>query len=260
MTLNHTMTDVPAPSSASAGAAPGRDDAAIMVESAHVSYGSVQALQGVSLHVGHGETVAVIGANGAGKTTLLKAICGLVPLNDGRITVLGEPVADRAPFAIARQGVALVPEGRRVFPSLSVEDNLRVAAEGTRRQDAGDWSLARVYDLFPALKAHAGAPSPTLSGGQQQMLAVGRGLMANPEVLLLDELSLGLAPVAVQSVYDKLEEIRAAGITIVLVEQNVQQSLGFADRVYCLLTGRLSLEGCPEELSMDAVRNAYFGV
>jgi branched-chain amino acid transport system ATP-binding protein len=240
----------------------------LAVEAVDVSYGQLRALRGVSISVAAGEKVAIIGANGAGKSTLLRAICGLVPVASGRILFAGEPVESVLPHERVLLGTAMVPEGRRIFHSLSVEENLRVAEDGARVRerrgwrDAGGprWSLDRVYGLFPVLRERARKMGTQLSGGQQQMLAIGRALLSSPRLLLFDELSLGLAPVAIQPLYAALTEIHREGVTLVLVEQDVQRSLAFADRVYCLQTGRVKLQGRPADFSHEQIRNAYFGV
>jgi len=226
------------------------------VEGLDAHHGDLQALFAVSLAVDEGETVAVIGANGAGKSTLLAAVAGALPASAGTIRFAGDDVAGIASHRRVERGITLVPEGRRLFPSLSVEENLLV---GAFRGRPGPWTLDRVYDLFPLLRPLAGRSAATLSGGEQQAVAIGRGLMANPRLVLLDEVSLGLAPVVVAQLYGALGEIVAAGCTVVVVEQDVGQALGAADRVWCLLEGRVSLTGLPAELDPDAITAAYFG-
>ena len=221
-------------------------------------YGDFQALFGVSLVIEEGETVAIIGANGAGKSTLLKAICGL--LQSRRPTDIqfnGFPIGSLAPERIVALGIAMVPEGRRPFPSLNVEDNLRMGAYCGR---SGPWTLDRVFALFPDLAERRWAMSPTLSGGQQQMLAIGRALMTNPRLLLCDELSLGLAPIVIRDIYDAMPGIRAEGTTIVIVEQDIERALRAADRAYCMQKGRVTLEGRPGTLARDDIKLAYFGI
>jgi branched-chain amino acid transport system ATP-binding protein len=221
-------------------------------------YGSFQALFGVSLTVETGEAVAIIGANGAGKSTFLSAIAGLLPAPRGAITFDGRDLADLSAFEIARAGVALVPEGRRLFGSMSVEENLLIGGDANRRQ--GPWSLDRVYSLFPVLAERRRQSAKVLSGGQQQMTAIGRALMSNPRLLLCDELSLGLAPVVIRDIYSALDEIRSADVGIVLVEQDIGQAMKVSDRFYCFLHGKVTLSGSPAEASREAIHAAYFGL
>ncbi|HUP16752.1 MAG TPA: ABC transporter ATP-binding protein [Acidimicrobiia bacterium] len=220
-------------------------------------YGDFQALFDVSLVVRPGEIVAVIGSNGAGKSTLLKAIVGLVPAARVRITFDEDPIGGNGTDDIARRGIFLVPEGRRIFPSLSVEENLLIGAYNKR---SGPWNLDRVFGLFPSLERRRRHGGTELSGGEQQMLAIGRGLMANPRLLLLDELSLGLAPIIVKGIYAVIDTILAEGITLVIVEQDIQQATAVADRVYCLQRGRVALESATSELDKESLVAAYFGI
>ena len=220
-------------------------------------YGDFQALFGVSMTLQAGETVAVIGANGAGKSTLLKTICGLVPARSDAVVFDGRPIGGRPAAEIMQLGIAMTPEGRKLFPSLSVEENLLIGAD--RRKGSGHWRLSTVYELFPVLAERRAAPSTALSGGQQQMVAIGRALMSNPRLLLCDEISLGLAPVVIRDIYAALPAIRAQGTTVVIVEQDIVQALTVADKVYCLQEGRVTLEGAPAELSREAIHEAYFG-
>ncbi len=227
------------------------------VDSANSFYGDLQALFDVSIRVDDGEIVTIIGANGAGKSTLLRLIAGLATRMTGSVRYDGHPV-DRLPaYERVRQGISLVPEGRRIFPSLSVEENLRI---GAYRGRPGPWSLSSVYSLFPLLDAIRERSAAVLSGGEQQALAIGRALMANPRLLLLDELSLGLAPIVIRQIYATLPRIIAGGSAVLLVEQNIDQALATADRAYCLLEGRISLAGRPVELARADVTRAYFGV
>ena len=220
-------------------------------------YGDFQALFGVSISVGEGEVVAVIGANGAGKSTLLRTVAGLQPRTAGSLTFDGATLAGVPAHRRVALGISLVPEGRRIFPSLSVEENLLVGAQVAR---PGAWTVAAVLELFPLLGDKRRRGGSQLSGGEQQALAIGRGLMANPRLLLLDEVSLGLAPVVVRRIYEALPAIRAAGTTVVVVEQDIGQALRAADRVYCMLEGRVALEGVPAELDRERIATAYFGV
>jgi branched-chain amino acid transport system ATP-binding protein len=220
-------------------------------------YGDFQALFDVSVEVEEGETLAVIGANGAGKSTLLGAVAGSVAVASGTIRYAGEEIGRLPPHTRVELGISLVPEGRRIFPSLSAEENLLV---GGYRGRPGSWSLRKVYELFPLLEPLARRSGAKLSGGEQQALAIGRALMANPRLLLLDEVSLGLAPVVVKQLYEAIPAIAEAGTTILLVEQDVRQAIKAADRAYCLLEGRVSLQGRAAELSHEQVTAAYFGM
>ncbi|MEJ2379279.1 MAG: ABC transporter ATP-binding protein [Pseudolabrys sp.] len=219
-------------------------------------YGDFQALFGVSLHVDPGQVVAVIGANGAGKSTLLKTIAGLRAPRRGEIVFDGAPIAGAPAFAMVRRGIAMVPEGRRLFPSLTVEENLKIGGQ-TRRP--GPWTLERVYALFPVLAERRHLSAPALSGGQQQMASIARALMANPRLLLCDEISLGLAPIIVRDIYGRLPEIVAEGLSLIIVEQDIVQALNAAAHVYCLQEGRIALQGKAEELTREDISAAYFG-
>jgi branched-chain amino acid transport system ATP-binding protein len=220
-------------------------------------YGDFQVLFGVDLAVEAGEIVALIGANGAGKSTLLKTVCGLLPARREAILFDGAPIGGVAPGEIVRRGVALVPEGRRVFASLTAEENLLMGAFARRR---GPWTLDAVYQLFPALADRRRAPAASLSGGQQQMVAIGRALMTNPKLLLCDELSLGLAPVVVKQIYDALPGITAGGMTMIIVEQDVGAAQRVSSRLYCLQEGRVTLSGPSHALTRAQISQAYFGV
>jgi branched-chain amino acid transport system ATP-binding protein len=220
------------------------------------SYGDIQALFGIDLHLHAGETVAVIGANGAGKTTFLRSVTGLLRAAPEAIRFEGRPIGGQKPNTIIRQGIAMVPEGRKLFPSLSVEENLKLGGYCRR---PGPWDLARVVALFPILAERAGQPATSLSGGQQQMVAIGRALMANPRLLLCDEISLGLAPIVVRDIYAVLPRITAEGTTVLVVEQDINQAMAASDRVYCFQEGRVTLHGRPADLTRDAITRAYFG-
>jgi branched-chain amino acid transport system ATP-binding protein len=219
-------------------------------------YGDFQALFGVSLRVAPGEVVAIIGANGAGKSTLLNCIAGAIGSRRDAILFDGEPIGDQAAHAVVGRGIALVPEGRRLFASLSVEENLLIGGQVGR---SGPWNLARIYDLFPMLAERRRVPSTSLSGGQQQMVAIGRALMSNPKLLLCDEISLGLAPIVVREVYARLPSIVAEGSSLVIVEQDIVQALKAANHVYCLQEGRVALTGSAGTLTREAISAAYFG-
>jgi branched-chain amino acid transport system ATP-binding protein len=233
------------------------DRSVLTVAEADLFYGEFQALFGVGLEVAAGETVAIIGANGAGKTTLLRAISGVLAPRRGSILHRGESIVGRPAHALCRRGISMVPEGRAIFPSLSVRENLAVGAYARR---PGRWTLDSVFELFPVLRRRAGVAGTALSGGEQQMLAIGRALMSNPDLILMDEISLGLAPLVVKELYRVVREIAAAGTTVVLVEQDVARALQAADRVYCLLEGRVSLQGRPLDLGHRQILQAYFGI
>jgi branched-chain amino acid transport system ATP-binding protein len=229
----------------------------LAVDNLDCRYGLLQAVRGVSFEVESGETVALIGANGAGKTTMLRSIAGAHRPHAGRITLEGADVTNVSAHRRVAAGIALVPEGRRLFPGLTVEENLRVAAAGRR---PGRWNVRSVLEVFPMLGPRLHMPAATLSGGEQQAVAIGRALMSNPRLLLLDEVSLGLAPVVVDSVYRSLGGIIAEGATVILVEQDLTRALKFARRVMCMLEGRMVLQGDSASLDRDAVVAAYFGM
>jgi len=219
-------------------------------------YGDAQALFGIDFEIGKGQAIAIIGANGAGKSTFLKALAGLVKVQAAAVNWKGQGIGGRLPSEIVRLGLALVPEGRRLFPSLSVQENLMMGSESERK---GPWSLERLFKLFPILQEKRHQPSTSLSGGQQQMVAIGRALMSNPELLLCDELSLGLAPLVIREIYNALPEITAEGMSVVLVEQDVSLAQQMTQRLYCLQEGRVSLQGISSLLSREQISQAYFG-
>ena len=227
------------------------------VDSIDVRYGDFQALYGVSVSVAAGETLAIIGANGAGKSTLMKALAGLMTPSSGSISFEGRDITAMPSFKRVGLGIALTPEGRRIFPSLSVEENLLVGGH-TRRK--GPWNLASVYEAFPLVADRKDRIGIHLSGGEQQAVAIGRALMSNPSLLLLDEVSLGLAPVVVEQIYAALPAITGAGTTVLVVEQDVNQALKVSDRVQCMLEGRTVLEGAAGTLTRDQIATAYFGI
>jgi branched-chain amino acid transport system ATP-binding protein len=220
-------------------------------------YGDFQALFGIDTRVEEGETVAIIGANGAGKSTFLRSIAGLIPVPSESVCFDDRPIGALPVTAIAKLGISLIPEGRRLFPSLTVQENLLIGSYG--RAAPGAWSLDAVFALFPVLAERRHTPSTALSGGQQQMVAIGRALMSNPRLLLCDEISLGLAPIVINDIYNALPKIKASGITVVLVEQDIVRALSAADRVYCFQEGRLSLSGHPAALTREQIHAAYFG-
>jgi branched-chain amino acid transport system ATP-binding protein len=219
-------------------------------------YGEFQALFGIDLTLFEGEIVGVIGANGAGKTTLLRAITGLLPARPEAITLAGSPIGGMRAEGILRLGIAMVPEGRKLFPSLSVEENLRLGGYARR---PGGWTLDRVLDLFPILRERRGGAATKLSGGQQQMVAIGRALMSNPRLLLCDEISLGLAPMVIADVYAALPSIRDSGTSIVIVEQDIARVMRATDRLYCLREGHVVLQGTSRDLDRAQIGDAYFG-
>jgi len=219
-------------------------------------YGDFQALYGIDAVLEPGQTLAIIGANGAGKSTFLRAVTGLLTSAPNAVRLDGAPIGGLPPAEIVRRGISMVPEGRKLFPSLTVEENLLI---GAYRGKAGAWNLERVYALFPILAERRRVPSTSLSGGQQQMCAIGRALMANPRILLCDEISLGLAPIVIRNIYAAIPAIKEAGIGLVLVEQDIAQAMAVADRVYCFQEGRLSLSGRPSELTREQIHAAYFG-
>ena len=232
----------------------------LSIENLHVYYGSIHALKGISLEVNKGEIVTLIGANGAGKTTTMGAISGLLPIKEGKITFKDKVISGMPAEKIKPMGISLSPEGRGIFPELSVEDNLRLGAYLIRDKQYLSNHYAYVYSLFPRLKERYKQQAGTLSGGEQQMLAVGRALMSDPELIMLDEPSMGLAPILVDQIFDIIKELHKAGTTILLVEQNARKALQIADRAYVLETGSITLSGTGAELaSSDAVKKAYLG-
>jgi len=225
-------------------------------------YGHVQALKGISLHVEKGEIVTLLGANGAGKTTTLRSISGLVPITAGDILLEGKSIARTAPEEIVRSGIAHVPEARRIFPGLTVKENIMIgtSARGRMPRRQMEAEVEEMYEIFPDLRRLSNALGWSLSGGQQQMLAVARGLMSKPRLLLLDEPSLGLAPIIVQQLFATIRQIRERGTTVLLVEQNANMALSVADRGYVMVTGNITVEGTPAQLlNNEEVRAAYLG-
>ena len=233
----------------------------LTIDDLRVNYGRVPALHGISLHVEAGEAVAMVGPNGAGKTTTLSAIFGLVPPAGGTITFEGESLVGESPEQILRRGLALVPEGRHIFGTLTVAENLQLGTTARRDRSAAQVDLATTLDRFPMLKSYYSSSAGNLSGGEQQQLAIARALLSRPRLLLLDEPSLGLAPVVIDIVFDALEELRREGVTILLVEQNAARAVEFADRAYILRTGRVAHSGTRDEiLQMENFETAYLGV
>ncbi|MEM9442667.1 MAG: ABC transporter ATP-binding protein [Pseudomonadota bacterium] len=232
-------------------------DPILTIEGLDAHYGDFQALYDLNMSVAEGEVLAIIGANGAGKTTLLRSISGLIRNDADQITYRGEAIGALRADQVAMRGIALVPEGRQLFPSLSVEENLLIGGQVGR---SGPWSLGAVFQLFPILEERRAVPSTSLSGGQQQMVAIGRALMANPDLLLFDEISLGLAPVIIKSIYEALPGIVGGGMSAVIVEQDITKALSVSSRVYCLQEGRISLESASATVSREDISHAYFGI
>jgi len=232
----------------------------LKLDNLHVSYGPIHALKGISMEVKEGEIVTLIGSNGAGKSTALSAITGLVKAQSGSVTFKDKNITNMAPYKIVEQGISLSPEGREVFPALTVQENLRLGAYIRKDKGGIQASYDRVYELFPRLKERVNQTAGTLSGGEQQMLAIGRALMSEPKLLLLDEPSMGLAPNLVLMIFDLIESINKQGTTILLIEQNANMALSVANRAYVLENGNIAIEGDAHMLANDPrVKNAYLG-
>ncbi|MCZ8152591.1 MAG: ABC transporter ATP-binding protein [Rhodobacteraceae bacterium] len=227
------------------------------LETVTLRHGLLTAVHGLSLSVNEGEVLSIIGANGAGKTTLLRAIAGVHPVAEGRIRFQGADITGWPGHARQRVGIAMSPEGRRLFPDMTVRENLQIAAEGARRK--GDWTLPRVVEALPQIAPLLDRAAGGLSGGQRQAVAIGRALMANPALILLDEVSLGLSPVAVEGVYQSLAALKGR-VTMVIVEQDLTRAMAFSSRLVCMAEGRVELDGRPAELSRDQITQAYFGL
>ena len=232
-------------------------DPLLQITGLNAHYNDFQALYGVDMHLDEGEVLAIIGSNGAGKTTLMRSISGLIANGATQLQYQGQPIGSLRADQVAGLGIALVPEGRQLFPSLSVEENLLI---GGRLGRKGPWSLQTVFDLFPVLEERRTVPSTSLSSGQQQMVAIGRALMANPVLILFDEISLGLAPVVIKSIYNALPNIVGEGMSAMIVEQDISKALSISKRVYCLQEGRVSLEGASQGISRESISHAYFGI
>lgn len=232
----------------------------LKIEGLHTYYGHIHALKGIDIEVSAGEIVSLIGSNGAGKTTTLSSIAGLVPSVRGKISFEGEEITNAFPHQLVRKGISLSPEGREVFPALSVEENLKLGAYTKKDRTGVNAAFERVYQLFPRLRERVGQAAGTLSGGEQQMLAIGRALMCEPKLLLLDEPSLGLAPNLVAQIFSLIVDINKSGVTILLIEQNANMALSVSGRAYVLETGTISMSGDAKELASDPrVREAYLG-
>ncbi|NWL76909.1 ABC transporter ATP-binding protein [Pseudomonas taiwanensis] len=229
----------------------------LTIRKLRAGYGDFQALFGIDLDLAEGETLAIIGSNGAGKSTFLRSLAGLIRNDPGAIRFKGEYIGNLPANRVLERGIALVPEGRKLFPSLSVEENLLIGAYSKRQ---GAWDLERIYSLFPVLADLRKRPGTALSGGQQQMVAIGRALMSSPSLLLCDEISLGLAPTTIKDIYAAVPSIKADGTAVILVEQDINQALAVADRFYCFQEGRVSLSGKPGEASKEQIKAAYFGL
>jgi branched-chain amino acid transport system ATP-binding protein len=229
----------------------------LTIRKLRAGYGDFQALFDIDLDLAEGETLAIIGSNGAGKSTFLRSLAGLIRNDPGAIRFKGEYIGSLPANRVLERGIALVPEGRRLFPSLSVEENLLIGAYSKRQ---GAWNLQRIYALFPVLETLRKRPGTALSGGQQQMVAIGRALMSSPSLLLCDEISLGLAPTTIKDIYAALPSIKADGTAVILVEQDINQALSVADRFYCFQEGRISLSGKPGEVDKQQIKAAYFGL
>jgi branched-chain amino acid transport system ATP-binding protein len=229
----------------------------LAVENLTARHGLLEAVRGLSFSIARGETLALVGANGAGKTTLMRTLAGAHPVHGGRIVLDGEDVTRLPAHQRVRRGIALVPEGRRMFASMTVTENLKLGAMAGRK---GDWSIDRIVEIFPNLKKRLDHKTGHLSGGEQQATAIGRALMSNPDILLLDEVSLGLSPLIVDRVYASLDGLMKSGTTIILVEQDLSRAMAVADRVICMLEGKAVLEGRSKDLTRDQVTEAYFGL
>ena len=232
----------------------------LRVERADVHYGDFHALWDVSLDVEEAQVVSIIGANGAGKSTLLNTIAGVKKPSRGTVWFRGKQINGMSPYQLVVEGISLVPEGRRVFPRLSVLENLEIGSYTPKARKRKPEALKRIYELFPVLEARKNQLSSTLSGGEQQMLAIGRALMSWPQLILFDEISLGLSPLVIKQIYQRVKQINGEGITALLVEQDIQRSLKAAHKVYVMQSGRIRLEGRPQALSQEDIRKAYFGL
>ena len=231
----------------------------LKIDNLDVHYGDLQAIWDVSLTVEAGQIIAIIGANGAGKSTTLRSVAGLIPPSKGRIEFMGTDITDLKSFQIVAEGIAMVPEGRRIFPGLTVKENLLIGAYTPRARKRSEVACQKVFNLFPILGERANQMGTNLSGGEQQMLAVGRALMSEPKLILFDEISQGLAPLIIKHIYEKIKEINREGIAVVLVEQDIKRSLKASNWTYIFQQGRIALSGDPSVLTEEEVKKSYFG-
>lgn len=232
----------------------------LKVNDLHVNYGFIKAVKGINFHIPEGKIVSILGANGAGKTSTLKALSGIVPISKGSIELEGKKIDGKQAYEIVKQGIIHCPEGRKIFPQFTVEENLRVGSYVLSDNNEVKENFSKVYEYFPRLRERKNQIAGTLSGGEQQMLAIGRGLMASPKLFILDEPSLGLAPIIVKEIFQIIKEINKQGVTVLLVEQNAFQTLKIADYVYVLETGNIVLEGTAEVIRNDeSVKKSYLG-
>ena len=229
----------------------------LQIKNLNSFYGDFQALYNISIELMPGEIIAIIGANGAGKSTLMRSITGLVSRTENEILFKGNILNNLSPDKIVKRGISMVPEGRKLFPSLTVEENLLIGSNVSRK---GKWNLKAIYDLFPDLYDKRNISSNLLSGGQQQMNAIGRSLMANPELILFDEISLGLAPIIIKTIYKNLPKVIDDGMSAIVVEQDISKALEISNRVYCLQEGKISLEGDSKTITREQISKAYFGM
>jgi branched-chain amino acid transport system ATP-binding protein len=236
------------------------EEVLLKIEGLDVHYGDLQAVWGISLEVMKDRITSIIGANGAGKSTTLKTIAGLLPATNGRIEFLGRDIAPLKPFQTVAAGISMVPEGRRIFPRLTVEENLLIGAYTQRARKHLETAKQKIYNLFPILAERANQLGTNLSGGEQQMLAIGRALMSEPTLILFDEISLGLAPLIIKNIYDKVRDINREGITVVLVEQDIKRSLKASSHTFIFQEGHMVLSGYPAVLTEEEVKKAYFGL
>lgn len=234
----------------------------LKISDLNVDLGGMRILQNVSLHAGKGELVVVVGSNGAGKSTLVRTVCGLNKCQSGTIEFDGKEIQNMEPYNVASLGVSMVPEGRQLFPGMTARENLEIGAYKNRRNKAHiEENIEKIFTMFPVLKENQDRIASTFSGGEQQMLAIGRALMSDPEILLIDEMSLGLAPIVISELFSKIKDLNKQGMSILLIEQNARQALRIADRAYVLENGKISLEGTGQELLHDEkVKEAYLGL
>lgn len=234
-------------------------DPILKVDAIDIHYGELLAVQNISLCIGASQIISIIGANGAGKSTVLKTLAGLMAPTRGTITFMDKDITGFKPYQTVDLGISMVPEGRHIFPRMTVKENLIIGSYIPRARIDAEQSCRKIFKLFPILEERQDQFGTNLSGGEQQMLAIGRALMSQPKILLFDEISLGLSPLIIKNIYEKVKEINSAGITVILVEQDIKRSLKVCDRAYVMQEGRMVLQGPPESLSKEAVKQAYFG-